>query len=260
MRAKGFLIVVLMLVVAACGGGDGDAADGVTATTLEASNPGDGGTAAPTDTSETSPTSAAPGSGEANFSDARPAQMPDTSEMASTDNGPGFDWILVQGLATATAGGNTVEFSGLDPIWGTDQSPRGEPESFDTVASCTLFESAEGEILAQASFHHRTDRNLHSSFSMSDNGDGTVIWGLYNAETGEEWSATGPGSARIKYAKITGSAGWDDPFWWEQLGWYPDPPDHVYVIIDFDGPASENLSTDKSQASSRVLCVFATRP
>jgi hypothetical protein len=176
--------------------------------------------------------------------------------MTPTDEPPGFNWVLLRAFATATAGGATVEFVGADPIWFTEFNPAGQVVTVTgTVAACTVFQSSDGSYSAQASFHHVTERNLHSSFSMSDNGDGTVTWGMYNAESGEEWSATGPGEASIRYFRFEST----EPTEWSRFGFAADAL-QSYILIDFQGPASENFTTEKSQASSRVLCHYLERP
>jgi len=177
-----------------------------------------------------------------------------SSEMTPSDEAPDHNWALLRAFATVSAGGGTVDFAGIDQFWNVRLNPSGEPSGrTDTLGGCSIIQTADGLVIAQASFHHMTERKLHSSFSMSDNGDGTVVWGLYNHESGEEWSATGPGSASVRYLRFN-----DPERDWDFLGYDADP-EELYVLIDFEGPASENFSTEKSTPSSRVLCHYLPR-
>ena len=180
---------------------------------------------------------------------------PDFSEMTPTDEPPDHNWMFLTAYAQVTAGGKTAGFIGDDPIWTTEFNIGGRAYPLATVGNCSIIQTADGLVVAQASFHATRNREMHSSFSMSDNGDGTVTWGFYDEESGEEWSATGPGSASVSYAHFTAQLGapWEDP--------EADNPDteQLYVLIEFEGPASENFSTEKGRASSRVLCHYIPR-
>ncbi len=280
-------LLVATCAIAACGGDDdvsstagdpaGEATEGDSSEATEEDGSdgtgrgGDDGTGATGDaaTSTSAPGDTAPGDTEPSTggTERGPSGLlvPPPDPEPNDAEPPDASWMLLRAFGVAEAGASGGEWIGFDPIWFTDMNPGGRSlmdvaagtgleDDFDTVAGCSILQTADGLIIAQASFHHSTDRNLYSSFSMSDNGDGTIVWGLYDAATGEEWSATGPGSATIKYARL------EDPLGgWDFLG-LDEQSDDLYVVIDFTGEASENFTTDKSTASSRVLCHFVKRP
>ncbi len=293
--------LVTAMTIAACGGDDdvvgrasegsagdaatentdddtGDASTGSSDANASGDQPADDTTPATTD--DSSPTSVpVPEPGELI------GPPPDTDAMSPANGPPGPEFALFEASAKVSVGGSTIEFEGLDTLWFTEFNLSGRPiwetsgSMFDRgaeadrakfadilVAACSVILPSGGGVSAQASFRHQTDREGHSSFSMSDNGDGTVIWGLYNAAKKEEWSATGEGSATVSYLKYTSPT---DPDWTaseleqyrfnsafrEALGFQPRTED-VYMVIEFSGEASENFSTEKSDASSTVICQY----
>ena len=256
-----------MLVLAGCGDG-GDAAEGnsgadTTTTTSVPSTTAEPVQAGETnDTATAEPTTSPPDGSNESGGALSAALLADPPATTTTDERPDHTWRFHQAVGVVNAGGRTSEFYGVSPL----AIPPGAYEEGATFiydsAGCSFFGATDGLVVVQTSFTPLV-RGSKSSFSMSDNADGTVTWGYFHAPTGEEWSATGPGRASIDFRQFGTTVDADErESILADLGFGEFAPGRqgvktLLALITFEGEASENFSTDNSTASSTVLCLFA---
>lgn len=191
-----------------------------------------------------------------------PPSLPPTAppaELPTGDPDP-LKWGLLAGPANlapfyfhsarahVTIGNVSYEFVGLsenilvvyglfEPTWqGT--SPDG------WVASCGhLLSSIDATEVVTVTFQRRYDFADYDYLSFASNGDGTVLFGLYDADTGEEWSGTGSGEPTIQVL-----VGRHDANIGKLIGRY-----------GFSGTATEHYSLEKRPLDVRIDCVWAPR-
>lgn len=159
----------------------------------------------------------------------------------ATEELPDFNYLHIGAVAVVEVDGREYKFDGYSAeVWSTWSQASEENTIGDdaVVAQCSLLSTTDNKLVAGADFNRYFNREAHNSFSFSSDGDSTVIWGLHDAEMGQEWSAAG--GPPVMAAPIIE----DDSF---------------IIGIRFNGEATENFSTDKSPVQSVVYCLYKLR-
>ena len=110
-----------------------------------------------------------------------------------------------------------------------------DQERDQLLTICQFLESEDGSTAALTNFPLAVPRQSADFFSFSRVSD-TIIWGLYDQSSKEEWSGVPGGQVNVSC----------------QAGLYPE----LTCRVGWTGSASENKSTETVASTVRILCSF----
>lgn len=150
------------------------------------------------------------------------------------------------------------------------------------LANCKFFPSETEKPIVTAHFQLAPNLQSDNSFSFWDDGE-SATWGLYDHDTGEEWSGSASGPAVVSLLKL------DPDYGRTQVGCYgsalfcdchgdvvpdcagdeeqlddlndwsntlPGAPGGVVGFVRWQGMATENFSSDKSVSEVQIFCLW----
>jgi hypothetical protein len=156
------------------------------------------------------------------------------------------NFFFLSAEASVVLGGTTYDFEGFSEnyfyVLDRFEVHSDQPVTPGWVASCKHLIALDDARVVTVAFGQRFDPQSEDEFSFADNGSGTVIWGLRDASTGEEWTGTGPGAADI--GEYVGR---------DLLR------DNLITSYHWSGTATEHYSFEKRPFDISIRCIWQVR-